>query len=111
MAKGAKTVPAAPTVQAQKAEPASGQWYAFSGGRTVAVDGPAAAGRACEPWTVQTRASGCLSIGATPYIALTGWGQEDDRRKSSAAGFDGHLVKPVNPETLDELSTYLQSSV
>lgn len=29
-------------------------------------------------------------------IALTGWGQEEDRRKSAAAGFDGHLVKPVD---------------
>jgi len=29
-------------------------------------------------------------------IALTGWGQEDDRRRSHEAGFDGHLVKPVN---------------
>jgi PAS domain S-box-containing protein len=28
-------------------------------------------------------------------IALTGWGQEEDRRKSHEAGFDGHLVKPV----------------
>jgi len=37
-------------------------------------------------------------------IAVTGWGQEDDRRKSTAAGFDGHLVKPVDPETLEELS-------
>jgi len=29
-------------------------------------------------------------------IALTGWGQEEDRRKSLEAGFDGHLVKPVD---------------
>ena len=29
-------------------------------------------------------------------IALTGWGQEDDRRKSHEAGFDDHLVKPVD---------------
>jgi len=29
-------------------------------------------------------------------VALTGWGQEDDRRKSTEAGFDAHLVKPVN---------------
>jgi CheY-like chemotaxis protein len=29
-------------------------------------------------------------------IALTGWGQDEDRRKSQEAGFDGHLVKPVN---------------
>ena len=44
-------------------------------------------------------------------IAVTGWGQEDDRRKSTAAGFDGHLVKPVDPETLEELSTFLHSRV
>jgi signal transduction histidine kinase/CheY-like chemotaxis protein len=29
-------------------------------------------------------------------IALTGWGQSEDRRKSTEAGFDGHLVKPVD---------------
>ena len=44
-------------------------------------------------------------------IAVTGWGQEDDRRKSSAAGFDGHLVKPVDPETLEELAMFLHSRV
>lgn len=33
-------------------------------------------------------------------IALTGWGQEDDRRKSEEAGFNGHLVKPVDYEQL-----------
>ncbi len=36
-------------------------------------------------------------------IALTGWGQEDDRRKSDEAGFNGHLVKPVNYDKLLEL--------
>ncbi len=36
-------------------------------------------------------------------IALTGWGQEDDRRRSRAAGFDHHLVKPPNIEKLREL--------
>jgi len=36
-------------------------------------------------------------------IALTGWGQDDDRRKSARAGFDGHLVKPVEPKALLEL--------
>ena len=35
--------------------------------------------------------------------ALTGWGQEDDRRRSREAGFDLHLVKPVDPEALGAL--------
>jgi PAS domain S-box-containing protein len=39
--------------------------------------------------------------GATlQLIALTGWGAADDRRKSQEAGFDVHLVKPVNYEEL-----------
>lgn len=33
-------------------------------------------------------------------VALTGWGQEDDKQKSSEAGFDAHVVKPVDFETL-----------
>jgi signal transduction histidine kinase/ActR/RegA family two-component response regulator len=36
-------------------------------------------------------------------IALTGYGQEGDRRKSEQAGFDAHLVKPANLEELNEL--------
>jgi two-component system CheB/CheR fusion protein len=36
-------------------------------------------------------------------IALTGWGQVEDRRRSSAAGFDHHLVKPVDPAALVKL--------
>jgi signal transduction histidine kinase/ActR/RegA family two-component response regulator len=33
-------------------------------------------------------------------IALTGWGQDDDRRRSREAGFDSHLVKPVDADEL-----------
>jgi signal transduction histidine kinase len=36
-------------------------------------------------------------------VALTGWGQESDRRRSREAGFDSHLTKPVDPDVLDEL--------
>jgi PAS domain S-box-containing protein len=36
-------------------------------------------------------------------VALTGWGQESDRHQSRAAGFDHHLVKPVDLEALREL--------
>jgi signal transduction histidine kinase len=34
-------------------------------------------------------------------IAQTGWGQEDDRRRTNAAGFDYHLVKPINHAELN----------
>jgi CheY-like chemotaxis protein/two-component sensor histidine kinase len=36
-------------------------------------------------------------------VALTGWGQEEDRRRSQEAGFDAHLVKPVDYEKLLQL--------
>jgi PAS domain S-box-containing protein len=36
-------------------------------------------------------------------IALTGWGQEEDKRRSKEAGFNHHLVKPVDPATLEKL--------
>jgi CheY-like chemotaxis protein len=36
-------------------------------------------------------------------IALTGWGQERDRRRTEEAGFDDHLVKPVDPDVLARL--------
>jgi two-component system CheB/CheR fusion protein len=36
----------------------------------------------------------------TPLVAVTGYGQEDDRRRSQDAGFDYHLTKPVNPDAL-----------
>jgi CheY-like chemotaxis protein len=36
-------------------------------------------------------------------IALTGWGQENDRSKGQAAGFEHHLVKPVDVDALRQL--------
>ena len=38
-------------------------------------------------------------------VALTGWGQEADRKRAMEAGFDHHLVKPVDPDALNELLT------
>ncbi|HYQ90649.1 MAG TPA: hypothetical protein VES89_00890, partial [Candidatus Competibacteraceae bacterium] len=46
---------------------------------------------------------------ALRLIAQTGWGQEQDRRKSAEAGFDGHLIKPVDPAALTELLASLTS--
>jgi CheY-like chemotaxis protein/two-component sensor histidine kinase len=36
-------------------------------------------------------------------VALTGWGQDADRRRSREAGFDMHLVKPVDPATICDM--------
>jgi two-component system CheB/CheR fusion protein len=36
-------------------------------------------------------------------VAVTGYGQEQDRRRSEEAGFDRHLTKPVEPHALQEL--------
>jgi signal transduction histidine kinase len=36
-------------------------------------------------------------------VALTGWGQDEDKRRSSEAGFDHHLTKPPEPDVLEQL--------
>ena len=46
---------------------------------------------------------------ATPWgrsailVAVTGWGQEQDRQRAAEAGFDQHLVKPISAETVESL--------
>jgi PAS domain S-box-containing protein len=39
----------------------------------------------------------------TVLIAVTGWGQEEDRRRAFEAGFDHHLTKPIEAETVESL--------
>lgn len=43
------------------------------------------------------------ALGGVRLIALTGWGRDEDRERSSAAGFDGHLVKPPKVRELFDL--------
>jgi CheY-like chemotaxis protein len=43
-----------------------------------------------------------LGEGGAFLVALTGYGQPDDRRRALEAGFDVHLVKPVDPDVLAE---------
>jgi CheY-like chemotaxis protein len=42
-------------------------------------------------------------------VALTGWGQDADRRRSESAGFDAHLVKPVDDRLLGKLLVELRT--
>jgi CheY-like chemotaxis protein len=43
-------------------------------------------------------------------VALTGWGQDEDRQRSQEAGFNSHLVKPVDVDVLMKLLASLPSS-
>jgi len=43
-------------------------------------------------------------------VALTGWGQDKDRRQSKDAGFDHHMVKPVDFDALMKLLASLPRS-
>ena len=45
-----------------------------------------------EPWSQGMR-----------LVAVTGWGQEQDRRRALESVFDDHLTKPVDPEALSRL--------
>jgi CheY-like chemotaxis protein len=45
-----------------------------------------------EPWGAQIR-----------LVALTGWGQHDDRQRAKAAGFDLHITKPVDSGAIEPL--------
>lgn len=48
--------------------------------------------------------------GASMYlIAVTGWGQEEDRQRSSEVGLNMHMVKPVEPAALETLLAKLRS--
>ena len=42
-------------------------------------------------------------------IAVTGWGQEEDRQRSSEVGLNVHMVKPVEPAALERLLLTLRS--
>jgi PAS domain S-box-containing protein len=85
----------------------------------VAYDGPTALGLArdfrprlvlldiglpgMDGYEVARRLRQQPGLGGVVLVALTGWGQEEDRRKSQEAGFDHHLVKPAGLEELQQL--------
>ena len=50
----------------------------------------------CHPTSTSTPCS-VFPPARWRLVAATGWGQEDDKRRASDAGFDTHFTKPVSP--------------
>jgi CheY-like chemotaxis protein/anti-sigma regulatory factor (Ser/Thr protein kinase) len=55
-----------------------------------------------DGYEVARRLRSAGGTGSARLIALTGYGHAEDRQRSSNAGFDGHLTKPVPPERLED---------
>jgi len=47
---------------------------------------------------------------STLIVAMTGWGQDEDKRRASEAGFDRHFTKPVDPGDIEKLIAALRTS-
>jgi PAS domain S-box-containing protein len=56
-----------------------------------------------DGYTVARRMREAAESKAVVIAALTGWGQDSDRRRTAEAGFDHHLVKPVDLDALEQL--------
>jgi CheY-like chemotaxis protein len=50
------------------------------------------------------------SMGGLTLVAMTGYGQEEERRRTREAGFHSHLVKPVDFDMLQELLSSLPAN-
>jgi CheY-like chemotaxis protein len=53
----------------------------------------------------------CDWAGSVVLVAITGWGEEEHRRQSQAAGFNHHLTKPIDPKTMESLLESLTAAL
>jgi PAS domain S-box-containing protein len=60
-----------------------------------------------DGYEVARRIRGTPGLSNVVLAALTGWGQQEDRRRSAEAGFDHHLIKPVEADILGNLLSRL----
>ncbi|MGH8327274.1 MAG: response regulator, partial [Steroidobacteraceae bacterium] len=60
-------------------------------------------------YEVAERIRGASSGRQVMLIAVTGWGQQEDKLKAETAGFDHHLTKPVEPGAVEMLLHRLAS--
>jgi CheY-like chemotaxis protein len=56
-----------------------------------------------DGYEVARRVRGDTRFRQTLLIAITGWGQEQDKARAMTAGFDLHFTKPIEPQRLIEL--------
>jgi len=56
-----------------------------------------------DGYTLARRVRAAMGAKTPPLVAITGFGQDHDRRQASDAGFDAHLTKPAKPEELRRL--------
>ena len=62
-----------------------------------------------DGYELATRLRAMPSLAGIRLIALTGYGQEGDRRRGREAGFDEHLVKPVDIAAVEAAAAYRTS--
>jgi CheY-like chemotaxis protein len=56
-----------------------------------------------DGYELARRARSDARLARVPMVALTGYGTDEDRRRATAAGFDHHLVKPIDLDVLSGL--------
>jgi two-component system, chemotaxis family, CheB/CheR fusion protein len=54
-------------------------------------------------YEVAKRMRAMPELASALLVAMTGYGQDDDRRRSAEAGFSEHLVKPIDPSALERV--------
>jgi CheY-like chemotaxis protein len=63
-----------------------------------------------DGYEVARRLRGHAGLENVMLVALTGYGQDEDRRRSADAGFDSHLVKPADPVALQALLSSVRTA-
>ena len=61
-----------------------------------------------DGFEVASRVRRTPGLERTVLVALTGWGQQEDRRRTAEAGFHHHLVKPPEPKAVEGLISALK---
>ena len=56
-----------------------------------------------DGYAVARRLRQTPGLGGVVLVAMTGYGDDEDRQRSRAAGFDHHLVKPAEPEAVEAI--------